>query len=667
MDPNGNNGGNGTIQTIRQRPPTFVDGTVDGGGASGTGTATTVTADGDFLPRIDSEVAWNALAARRERDNTAHTDTVKIVIDLSDGNIYFLQTRRWEIHYFFIRRFLSRPGLPVPDAETFWRREYLSNERRFVQASLVRYRDQNVWAFELIAQDVYDPERSLAAFMRVRERLYFGNELKFHPIATQHIAAIDSIRARVPVVTTDDLFANTRYQPLNTGDAYGYLRFHTGALSPANVRRNDIVVLADVPLDLPVCAGVITSQLQTPLSHIAILSANRGTPNMALRNAVSEATLRAFEGRLVHLRVGGQDFSVEPATQAQAEQSWARGRPTLDVHPARILEDRGLRLLTELNAADVNFAGAKASQLGVVARIATNGFRVPPGFVIPFHSYNQHLVRNRLDAELRGYFASSEFATNPTAREAALRIFKQHVLTAPIDPALLRAVRARIAQVIAPNARVRLRSSTNAEDLEGFNGAGLYSSTVIPANFTDEQLSNAIREVWSSVWNYQAFEERSYYRIVQPEVAMAILVQQSVDGAAATGVAITGNPFDANRPGHFINAQVRDEGVTSANSGEIPEQSLFYTYPPPGFIERLSGSSRVPGTTVIRDQEIRSLAAALTQIHQVFIPDPNWLNGRAMDVEFLITPAREVMIVQARPFRIVWDTGRQYSSDPDGR
>lgn len=667
---NGNNGGNGTIQTIVQRPPVIVDGFADAGVTTttnpGPGGTLQVTADGDFLPRIDNEVAWNALAARRERDNTAHTDTVKIVIDLSDGQIYFLQTRRWEIHYFFIRRFLARPGLPIPDAETFWRREYLSNDRRFVQASLVRYRDQNVWAFELIAQDVYDPERSVAAFTRVRERLYFGSELKFHPIATQHVAAIDSIRARVPVVTTDDLFANTRYQPLNTGDAYGYLRFHTGTLSPANVRRNDIVVLADVPLDLPVCAGVITSQLQTPLSHIAILSANRGTPNMALRNAISEGTLRAWEGRLVHLHVGGQDFTVEAATQAQAEQSWARGRPATDTHPARTLDDRGLRALNELQLGDVNFAGAKASQLGVVARVQAPGFRVPPGFVIPFHSYNQHLVRNRLDAELRGYFANAEFNSNPTAREAALRIFKQHIMAAPVDPALLRAVRTRIGQLISPTTRIRLRSSTNAEDLEGFNGAGLYSSTVVPANFTDEQLATAIREVWASVWNYQAFEERAYYRIVQQEVTMAILVQQSVDGAAATGVAITGNPFDANRPGHFINTQLRDEGVTSASSGEIPEQSLFYTYPPPGFVERLSGSSRARGATVMSDREIRTLADALTLVHRVFIPDPNWLNGRAMDVEFLVTPSREVWIVQARPFRIVWDAGRQYSNDPDG-
>lgn len=653
---------------IQQAPPTIPgeDGgvvIVQGPGDAG---ARSAGVDGDFLPRIDSEAAWNALAARRERDNAAHTDTVKVVIDLSDGQIYFLQTRRWEIHYFFIRRFLGRPGLPIANAEAFWQREYLSNERRFVQASLVRYRDQNTWAFELIAQDVYDTDRSIAAFERVRDRLYFGRELRFHPIATQHIAQLDRIRARVPVVTTDDLFTNTRYQALNTGQAFGYLRFHSAAPTAANVRRTDIVVLGEVPLDLPVCAGVITAQLQTPLSHIAILSANRGTPNMALREAMTHAPLRALEGRLVRLTVNGQDWAIAPATQREAEAAWASRRPPNAFTPELDERFNELRSLADLRRTDTRIAGAKAAQLGEVAHLRAPGYRVPPGFVVPFSAYLAHMRGNRIEAELNGYLRTPAFNDNPQAREQALRNIRERIRSAPVAPALLRSVRARISQLVARGARVRLRSSTNAEDLEGFNGAGLYSSTAIPANFTDAQLADGLREVWSSVWNYQAFEERAYYRIEQQRVAMAVLVQESVDGASATGVAITGNPFDANRPGHFVNLQTRDEGVTSASTGEIPEQALFYTYPAPGFIERLSSSSRAGGRALINDAELRSLATALTGIHNAFIPGGNWLDGRAMDVEFLLTPAREIVIVQARPYRIVWDNGRRYSEDPDG-
>jgi hypothetical protein len=89
-------------------------------------------------------------------------------------------------------------------------------------------------------------------------------------------------------------------------------------------------------------------------------------------------------------------------------------------------------------------------------------------------------------------------------------------------------------------------------------------------------------------------------------------------------------------------------------------------YPPPGFVERLSSSSRAGGRQLLNDAEVRSLANALTTIHNAFIPGGNWLDGRAMDVEFLVTPSREIVVVQARPYRIVWDNGRRYSEDPEG-
>ncbi len=55
--------------------------------------------------------------------------------------------------------------------------------------------------------------------------------------------------------------------------------------------------------------------------------------------------------------------------------------------------------------------------------------------------------------------------------------------------------------------KVRLRSSTNAEDLPDFSGAGLYVSHSATAS-GDKSASVRIREVWASVWRWRAFEER---------------------------------------------------------------------------------------------------------------------------------------------------------------
>ena len=56
---------------------------------------------GDFSPDIRDEATWRALAASPGRQVTAHTEVVKVIIDLDDQwKVYFLQSRRWEIHYY---------------------------------------------------------------------------------------------------------------------------------------------------------------------------------------------------------------------------------------------------------------------------------------------------------------------------------------------------------------------------------------------------------------------------------------------------------------------------------------------------------------------------------------------------------------------------------------
>ena len=91
---------------------------------------------GDFSPDIRDEATWRALAASPGRQVAAHTEVVKVIIDLEDDwRVYFLQSRRWEIHYFFASRFLSTALHPVEDHAAFNVREYRRPDRRFACAS----------------------------------------------------------------------------------------------------------------------------------------------------------------------------------------------------------------------------------------------------------------------------------------------------------------------------------------------------------------------------------------------------------------------------------------------------------------------------------------------------------------------------------------------------
>jgi hypothetical protein len=611
---------------------------------------------GDYSPTINSEAQWQALAARPTIEMTSRTESVKTVYDTSDGKLYLLETKKYPIHYYFAEKYLDRTGLNIPDSETF-EREYTSPQRRFILGTVVHYRDPDIWAYELAWCDTLDLKRTVEQFAIIKKAMFVGDKLKYHPVPTAHIAATEALRAQIPVATTDEIFGSARYQALNPGEAFGTLRFFPGAVDPAKVGVHDIVVLAEVPLDLPVVAGVITAEKQAPLSHIAVLSANRRTPNMALKGAMTDPNLTKLDGKLVKLHVTLQDFSVTPAARDDAEKAWAARAPGRKLHLKLDSKDHGLPALKEFKGSDVSIVGAKAAQLGELARFLSPSL-LPRAFALPFRAYLSHLQRSGADLELKRMLADPSLGRDPQKREQALANLRKKITDSTVDLELVRAIRKRIAELF-PGRRVRFRSSTNAEDLPGFNGAGLYQSVVVAANPTEDQIADALKQVWASVWSFQGVEERTYFGIAPEEVAMAILVQESIDDVSAIGVAITANPYAQALPGVFINAQVGSGSVTSPNSGEVPEQALVHIYPGMA-IERMSSSSLTGGKQLLTDGELLALGKVLVDIQHHF-NGADWATDSAMDVEFLFAGNdRHVVIVQARPYRMVWDEGRAY-------
>jgi phosphoenolpyruvate synthase/pyruvate phosphate dikinase len=285
--------------------------------------------------------------------------------------------------------------------------------------------------------------------------------------------------------------------------------------------------------------------------------------------------------------------------------------------------------------------------------------RTPGGFAVPFHYYLGHLEHSGAARGVGEMLSDAGFRSNAQVRAQRLGELRTIVERTTVDPPLIRAVREKIAR-FPGHPRVIFRSSTNAEDLPGFTGAGLYRSIVVSANASDQEIADALRHVWASVWLQGAYEEREWYRIDHRQVAMGVLVQPFVDGALSNGVAITRNPFYAGRPGFFINTQALGGSVTGAGGDEIPEQHLIYTYGEAPEPELLTRSSRNGGAPLLREEELLELAEVLQQLHDHF--SPYWANrANAVDVEFLIAgPNRDVIVLQARPFNVVYHEGQTW-------
>lgn len=615
-----------------------------------------------FTHRIADRETWQRLAARPENHTVAGTEVVKFLIDLAhDEQIWFTDTERWDIHYRFARDVLSSAEHPVAPGyeghERFNIEQYRRPDRRFVLGSLVRYLDSDLWTMEMVAGDTLEGERVLRAFERVRGAVYFGEQLRYRPISELHEHRIAAVAGRLPTVTSDEVFAGVRYQPLTLGVAYGTLRFVRGPLDLSTVTPDQILVLEQLPDEIPVVGGVISRQMQAPLGHLALLCATRGTPNMGLRDALTDARLTSLEGQLVRLSVDPQEPTITLATREETERAWASRRPESPLTPTIDATDRGLPELCSLNIGDADSVGAKAAQLGEACRMG-GVIRTPGGFAVPFHAYLRHVARSGAARGISGMLADEAFQQDARVRETRLAELRSIIEQTEVDPRFLRALRARI-QAFAGHPRVILRSSTNAEDLPGFTGAGLYRSVVVNGNASEREIADALREVWASVWLRGAYDEREWYRIDHARVAMGVLVQPFVDGAMVNGVAITRNPFYAGRPGLFVNAQGLSGSVTAAAGDELPEQHVIYTYSEEIESEILSRSSRDGGATLLGERDIARLAEVLVALHEHF--EPFWTDrANAVDVEFLIAgPDRDVIVLQARPFQVVYQDGQR--------
>jgi phosphoenolpyruvate synthase/pyruvate phosphate dikinase len=237
-------------------------------------------------------------------------------------------------------------------------------------------------------------------------------------------------------------------------------------------------------------------------------------------------------------------------------------------------------------------------------------------------------------------------------RAKALDDLRKRVRRAEVPPAVAAAV-AHLHARFPVGQRIRCRSSTNNEDLEGFNGAGLYDSYTHRADEGD--LIDTVKQVWASLWNLRAFDEREFHRIDHLAAAMGVLVHPNFDDEVANGVAVTKNPFDPNWPGFYVNVQVGESLVTNPDPNATPDELLVSAIGPNGEYEtqyiRRSTLTEA-GKTVMTPEQVAELTEALEVVQRHFVRvyraqrDPAF----AMDVEFKIDVAGALVIKQARPW-----------------
>ena len=323
--------------------------------------------------------------------------------------------------------------------------------------------------------------------------------------------------SRIDILLDADIFHDADFVAMNPEVGYGRLQL----LEPDDrPHPRDIVIYETLPNELPRVAGVVTTVPQTPLSHVNLRAIQNQIPNAYIRDATTQSEIADLIGGYVRYEVTETGWEMRAATTEEVDDPYAASRPTTTQTPERDLSVETITALSDVSFDDWDSVGVKAAN---VAELGTLGFvegTVPYGFAIPFYFYDELMKANGFYEDIETMLGDTEFQTDFDVQEKKLKDLRSDIKDADMPQWIIDALTA-MHGTFPEGQSLRYRSSTNNEDLPGFNGAGLYDSKTQDPDETEEDgIDKSIKGVYASMWNFRAFTEREFYRIDHAAAAM---------------------------------------------------------------------------------------------------------------------------------------------------
>jgi len=493
---------------------------------------------------------------------------------------------------------------------------------------------------------------------------------------------------------------------LNPGLAVGPLRVNPESGTYA---RSELVALEATPEDLQPTAGIVTQGEGNVVSHVQLLARALGIPNAVMAtepfDAVeaqggSDVFYAVTPGGRVIMKNAAQMSDLERQVQAEYTGNLARdadgnlagggaGKLHIDKEQLDLTATSPVDLATFRRADSGIRGGPKAAFLGELKHMFPDN--VARGVVLPFGVYHEHYKRAvvTVPQELAGAgiatageplpdFVRATYATffgemiPGGASEvelsdwikSRLEVIGESITATPLDPTLKEEIRAELERIglMDPNDPSRtigmfVRSDTNVEDLENFNGAGL--NLTIFNLITLDEIYAGIKEVWASPFRYRSFSWRQTL-IDDPEWVLPSIIILEAIPSEKSGVAVTAD-INTGNPDAILMAT--SEGVGGAVDG-TPAETLLWS---PGGVELVTmfksptrrmlqaggGTQVIPSTGseyVLNDEEIAALAAAATKIETTLEPTFNASGqARPWDIEYGFAGGK-LWLFQSRPF-----------------
>ena len=572
--------------------------------------------------------------------NTSHVKFVVRGMDTDQPLIYFQNTSKFLHHPSFLQAIGLRvgegfkgsiiydPNLTAPDGSL--------GMYRFSSMRL-----SSVDSFNLVARTY----TLLAASMPLLENnlaVWIQNSM----LSTLQSDLQSYTESRMHLLFDEDVFSEISFRALNPGEGYGLLRALDADERP---HPRDVVIYEALPNELSRVAGIISTVGQTPLSHVNLRAAQNSIPNAYIRDALDDPGIAPLIGGYVRYRVAEGGWELRAATIEEVNAHYEASRPAQTQIPERDLLVTSITPLSGIGFEDWDSFGVKAANLAVLRTLGFPGGTVPDGFAIPFYFYDEFMKHHGFYTRIETMLDNTDFQTDPEEQDDMLDDLRDDIEDADTPDWIIEEI-VQMNEWFAAGVHKRYRSSTNNEDLPGFNGAGLYDSKSQKPSEDEDDLAKSLKEVFAGLWNFRAFTEREFHRIDHMAAAMGVLVHPSFRDELVNGVAVSFDPAYGTDGTFYVNSQIDEDLVTNPEAYSIPEEILLNS---DGTYIVVANSNQVPrGRLLIDDAQLTQLSQHLTVIHDHFegLYNPESGEPFAMEIEFKITSDNKLAIKQARPW-----------------
>jgi len=587
-------------------------------------------------------------------------DWVKFTIMTCDPEtVYYQDSNEYTFHYNFVTEQLD-PYLGISPEDfnliaLYEQGQELMLGAVIMPASGIYPEPEQIpeYGIQLVRYDPYTPQEVVDLFNLVKSTVNAdpGVQAFYFPTYEQYETAQDNIEflnsngieVSSPARWADD---NACY---SSGWALGELKFFEGheiedAYLSGALLPEDILLTDGVPAEVPFVAGIMTLTSSTPNSHVAILANTWSIPFVHLALAEDAEQALALVGKMIVLRAYGTDggcntrlIDVDGVLSAEtiAEILELKVPPPLDIAPMQAYGAYSANTDTMV-LSDIQYFGGKAANFGFLRRAIPDNS--PLACAFSFDLWNAFMDQtltggNTLREEIAGILSGYTYPPNMAQLADDLDDVRDLIkddeetfFTQELQDAVIATLQDP-QYGFDPYKKIRFRSSTNVEDSDQFTGAGLYDSYsgclmddldgdevgpshCDPSKPSERGVFRAIRKVFASFYNDNAFLERLRYNVNEDEVGMAVLVHHSFPDEIELANGVSTLDKTSYSCDVLLVSQLGAVSVTNPEGGAIPEEVDVYVGSSSTYATILRYSSLVQlGDTVMDwDQDYIDLA-----------------------------------------------------------